>query len=55
MARINLLESSEDSTVVGNDSMVRLKELKAAVYVNAASVQVITQDTKDFMDRPDTD
>jgi hypothetical protein len=55
MARIDLLESNEDGTMVGNDSMVRLKELKAAVYVNAGSVQVITQDRQDFMDRPDTD
>jgi hypothetical protein len=42
---------------VGNNSKGRLelRELKVTVYVKAASVQVITQDTQDFMDRPDTD
>jgi hypothetical protein len=57
MARIDLLESNEDGNEVGNDSKVRseLRELKAAVFLNAASVQVITQDRQDFMDRPDTD
>jgi hypothetical protein len=54
MAHINLLESNED----GNDSKVRSepRELKTAVYVNAAngSVQVYTQDTQDYLDRPDT-
>jgi hypothetical protein len=56
MDHIDLLESNEDSNEVGNDSKVRseLRELKADVYVNAVSVQVITQDMQDFMDRPDT-
>jgi hypothetical protein len=51
MSRIDLLESRED-----NDLRSELKELKTAVYVNASngSVQVHTQDTQDYLDRPDT-
>jgi hypothetical protein len=55
MSRIDLLESKDGTN---EDSNVRseLRELKTAVYVNAAnrSVQVHTQDTQDYLDRSDT-
>jgi hypothetical protein len=52
LAHIDLLESKD-----GNDKVrSELRELKTAVYINAAnrSVQVHTQDTQEYLDRLDT-
>jgi hypothetical protein len=49
LACIDLFESRED-----NDVRSELKELKTAVYANASNWSVHTQDTRDYLDRPDT-
>jgi hypothetical protein len=46
MARINLIETSDYGNVRSE-----LRELKAAVFANASTSTVITQDTQDCLDR----